>query len=104
MTNNKRLIILVLLISASLPFIASQTASSPPSAAFVAPECLISGCSHEICLSKSAPPIASTCQYSPHYECLISQNAKCEIQQSGYCNWTLDENLAKCLEHYNATL
>lgn len=58
----------------------------------VAP-CHVSGCSKEICSERENVP--STCEFRPQYACY--QNARCEPQANGACNWTLTAELNNCL-------
>jgi eight-cysteine-cluster-containing protein len=61
-------------------------------------ECVISGCSGEICSDEG---VLTTCLYLPHYECY--KEAVCERQPDGQCGWTTTETLKQCLEDKRAT-
>jgi hypothetical protein len=63
------------------------------------PECVIAGCSNELCIeSAEAPYVVTTCMYHESYACypIYSQ---CERQDTGLCGWTVKPELAACLEN-----
>lgn len=55
-------------------------------------ECMITGCSGQICFEEE---IITTCEYKQEYACY--KNAQCERQKNGECDWTLTEELQICL-------
>jgi hypothetical protein len=55
--------------------------------------CVIGGCNREICAEEE---MSSICIYNERFECY--KNAVCEVQDNGKCGWTMDEELAGCLE------
>ena len=55
-------------------------------------DCIISGCSSEICGEES---LVSACEEKPEYACY--KNAVCERQTDGKCGWTKTEELKECL-------
>lgn len=55
-------------------------------------DCVISGCSSQICSDQDVP---TTCEFLPEYACY--KNAVCERQPSGKCDWTKTEELKECL-------
>ncbi len=57
-----------------------------------APVCYVTGCNGEICSNEKA--VASTCFYRQEYVCY--QNAKCEKQKNGQCDWTQTKELKTC--------
>lgn len=56
-------------------------------------ECIISGCSGEICFEES---MVSPCIYKPEYDCY--KDAVCKKQEDNKCGWTQTEELSKCFE------
>jgi hypothetical protein len=58
------------------------------------PACRIAGCSGELCIEPGAPGV-STCEWRPEYACY--QQASCELQENGACDWTLTPELSACL-------
>lgn len=61
--------------------------------------CQIGGCNNEICTGLNLGRISSNCTYKPYYSCY--QNAQCQVQRSGKCDWTQDYYFNHCL--VNAT-
>lgn len=56
-------------------------------------DCVISGCSGEICAEEER---FSTCVFKPEYSCY--KEAICERQAGGQCGWTQTEALKKCID------
>ncbi len=61
--------------------------------------CRATGCSGHIC---SDQDVITTCEWRPEYACY--QNARCEIQETGQCGWTMDDTLRQCLADVNQEL
>jgi len=59
--------------------------------------CVRAGCSDHLCVEEGVD-IASTCEWSPVYECY--QQATCERQPNGQCGFTPTRELVECLEHF----
>ena len=55
--------------------------------------CVRAGCSDHLCVEEGVD-IASTCEWSPVYECY--QQATCERQQNGQCGFTPTHELVEC--------
>ncbi len=58
-------------------------------------ECVIGGCSSQLCVDTSLGDIMSTCEYREEYACY--QSATCERQSNGQCGWTETKELNECL-------
>ena len=58
-------------------------------------ECVVTGCSNQICASEE---VVTTCDYKEIYSCY--ENATCEAQEDGRCGWTVDKALIECLQKY----
>ncbi len=58
-------------------------------------ECIVGGCSSELCTDKAAGPVASDCIYRPEFACY--KNATCAAQAGGHCGWTMTPELTQCL-------
>ncbi len=61
-----------------------------------ADDCVVGGCSGQLCNEASLGPIASTCEWTAAYACY--QGATCERQADGACGWTHDATLDACLD------
>ncbi len=59
-------------------------------------KCYVGGCSSQVC--SGDPDVVTNCMYSEEYACY--QTAKCEVQLSGECGWTKDEELKSCLSKF----
>lgn len=57
--------------------------------------CKVGGCSSQLCLNADAEEMMTTCEYREEYACY--QKTKCEVQASGECGWTENEELIQCL-------
>lgn len=61
------------------------------------PECVVAGCSNELCVeSVEAPYVVTTCLYQESFACLAAFS-RCERQPNGRCEWTPGEELNACL-------
>jgi hypothetical protein len=58
-------------------------------------ECMIAGCSNELCVESSQSDVATTCEWKPEYACF--QGATCERQVTGKCDWTQTPEVEACL-------
>jgi hypothetical protein len=58
-------------------------------------QCMIGGCSGEIC---SDEPTMSMCMYDPKFACY--KGATCAVQGDGNCGWTMSEELKICLDQH----
>lgn len=56
------------------------------------PNCMVTGCSNEIC---AAEPVFSSCVWKDEYACYAS--ATCEKQADGVCGWTETAELDACV-------
>ncbi|MBI2445635.1 eight-cysteine-cluster domain-containing protein [Candidatus Micrarchaeota archaeon] len=71
----------------------SPTPTASPSASIAALECqtdtdcVVSGCSGQICQAKSKPPAVTTCEYRDDYVCYKPGGCLC---QAGTCAWSAD--------------
>ncbi|HWH07316.1 MAG TPA: hypothetical protein VNU47_02210 [Candidatus Paceibacterota bacterium] len=68
-------------------------------AAPVAKTCYVGGCSSELCSDR--PDIVSNCLYKPEFACY--RTARCEVQASGECGWTMTDALRMCLRGTSET-
>lgn len=59
-------------------------------------DCVVGGCSGQICSESDADGLISTCEYKEEYACY--RTAKCERQANGVCGWTETGELLECLE------
>lgn len=60
-------------------------------------ECVVGGCSGQLCVSKDeAEGLVTTCEWTEAYACY--KTATCELQASGKCGWTQTPELTSCLE------
>lgn len=60
-------------------------------------QCEVSGCNQEICSEKGKKMI-SPCVILPQHECL--RKTQCEVQSSGKCGWTQNEEYRNCLKRF----
>ena len=60
-------------------------------------DCVVGGCSSELCTDKADGPAASDCIYRPEYACYAS--ASCARQADGSCGWTMTPELTQCLQN-----
>lgn len=93
MFSTKFLLSAVLL--AATPFIPNcEEPETPTPAATPIPvdECIVTGCSGQICASEDMP---TTCEWTCEYGCY--QYAECEVQVEGACGWTGNDEFDACL-------
>lgn len=57
-------------------------------------ECVVSGCSEQICAEEE---MTTTCEFFPEYACYRS--AECARQIDGRCGWTQTAQLNRCLDN-----
>lgn len=62
----------------------------------ISSQCVVAGCSGQLCVAKENADIITTCEYRPEYACY--KQAKCEPQSSGQCGWTETPTLRACLQ------
>jgi hypothetical protein len=58
--------------------------------------CIKGGCSGQLCVDASKPPIATTCEWREEYACY--QTAICELQPDGSCGFRKTPELVACLQ------
>jgi eight-cysteine-cluster-containing protein len=58
-------------------------------------QCMIGGCSGQLCVSADIEPPITTCEFRPEYACY--ESADCTAQADGHCGWTLTPELMECL-------
>lgn len=58
-------------------------------------DCVVGGCSGQLCVDPLSEPGISTCEWRPEYACYA--NATCERQVDGQCGWTQTAELQACL-------
>lgn len=63
----------------------------------VASECVVGGCSGQVCSDAADGPAITTCEWRPEYACY--RTATCERQDTGRCGWTMDTELSECLDN-----
>jgi|SRR3989344_378366 len=56
------------------------------------PECMITGCSGQICAEEE---VVTTCEFLPEYTCY--KDARCERRPNGQCGWSESDELLSCL-------
>ena len=56
-------------------------------------ECVVSGCSGQICAPE---PMVSTCEWTCEYGCYAL--ADCETQAAGICGWTPNPEFDACMK------
>ncbi len=75
-----------------------DTPITPPAPPLISDkECVIGGCSNQICSDASAGDVITTCEFRDIYACY--QSAKCERQTTGKCGWTETPSLISCLKN-----
>ncbi|KAJ3088118.1 hypothetical protein HK102_009560 [Quaeritorhiza haematococci] len=89
------LLLLAATISTSSAVLAQQVPGQPPL-------CAPGGCSGTVCISVDDPSFGAptTCEWSDWYNCFQSSSssgAKCEVQPSGKCGWTVNDPFRQCL-------
>ena len=58
-------------------------------------DCIVGGCSSQLCVDASLGDVASTCEWLEEYACYRS--AICERQANGTCGWTVTQELERCI-------
>lgn len=59
-------------------------------------DCIVGGCSGELCVDKKGGDIASPCIWSEAFACV--KYSTCARQQDGKCGWTETKEYQSCLE------
>jgi len=67
-------------------------AASPPATR----ECVVGGCSNQLCTDAARGPLVSTCEWREEYACYRA--ATCTQQSNGQCGWTMTPELMQCLQ------
>lgn len=57
--------------------------------------CVVAGCSSQLCLEESEKDTITTCEWKEEYACF--KTAECKRQDDGKCGWTPTEKLVSCL-------
>lgn len=60
-----------------------------------AAECVVAGCSGQLCIDPATDPGITTCEWRDEYACY--REATCARQDTGRCGWTLTPELEACL-------
>ncbi len=58
-------------------------------------ECVVGGCSSQLCVDASQGDMATTCEYREQYACF--KTAECKRQTGGQCGWTDTPELKACI-------
>ncbi|MBT7902278.1 eight-cysteine-cluster domain-containing protein [Candidatus Woesearchaeota archaeon] len=58
-------------------------------------DCIVGGCSGQICQSKNLPPEFTTCEVKPEYACYSQIKCGCD---AGFCNWDKTKEFNLCYE------
>ena len=60
-------------------------------------KCIVAGCSGELCIDKTDNNVSgvSMCIWTNQYACY--KTAKCELQSTGKCGWTVTSELNACI-------
>ena len=72
--------------------------SPSPTIQVTSTECVIGGCSGELCVKKGED-VASICIWKEEFACF--KNATCEVQSNGECGWTQTPELKQCIQDSN---
>ena len=59
-------------------------------------QCIIAGCSGELCVASTNPNLTSTCDWKPEYSC-FNRHGLCELQGNNECGWTNTPELLGCI-------
>ena len=62
----------------------------------VTKDCVVGGCSNQLCTDAASGPIISTCEWREEYGCYRA--ATCAKQSNGQCGWTQTPELMQCLQ------
>lgn len=65
-------------------------------------ECVVGGCSGELCVESGKGPMESICIWKEEFACY--NGAQCERQSNGNCGWTVTTELKKCLDNGGGTV
>lgn len=57
--------------------------------------CVVGGCSSQVCVDGTIADVVTTCEYREVYACY--QTATCERQSTGQCGWTETAELTACI-------
>ncbi len=60
-------------------------------------DCIIGGCSGQVCSPKSDGPIVTTCEWKEEYACYKLTTCSCI---NGKCQWKETEEFNRCLKKY----
>lgn len=99
MTTSSRIyyipaLLVTLLIGCEVPVQPGVDAGAD--SAVIAPaQCVVGGCSGQLCVSADIEPPITNCLFLPEYACYDS--ADCTVQADGNCGWTLTPELMECL-------
>ena len=58
-------------------------------------QCIKAGCSGQMCVGEGEEVVATTCEWKDVYGCY--KLAKCELQDSGLCGFTANQDFNACL-------
>jgi eight-cysteine-cluster-containing protein len=75
-----------------LPFVSTLSPQNKPT---TTADCVIGGCSSQLCLDVLENDMVTTCEWREHYACY--RTAVCEPQINGHCGWTKDKEFTQCL-------
>jgi hypothetical protein len=87
----KALTITILLTSAAASFAAAERH-------IILDDCVVSGCSNELCTDGKARLVASACIARPENACYQTYG-ECKRQPNHQCGWTPSLALATCIAH-----
>jgi eight-cysteine-cluster-containing protein len=79
---------------------AGQSGSAPEDDAGVidrpmSKDCVVGGCSNQLCTDAANGPVISTCEWREEYGCY--RDATCARQSNGQCGWTQTPELMQCV-------
>lgn len=90
--------IALLLVTLSLAPMAFAMGDKPDTAQYAGKgNCIVGGCSGQLCTDAAQGPLMSTCEWREAYAC-YSTHGRCERQPSGECGWTPSAALSACLD------
>ena len=61
-------------------------------------DCIVAGCSGQICQPSSEPPLATTCEWREEYACYGAPTSTCQCND-GVCGWSPTQALQQCLNN-----
>lgn len=89
--------IALLLVTLSLAPMAFAMGDKPDTAQYADKgNCIVGGCSGQLCTDASQGPMMSTCEWREEYGC-YGKYSQCQRQPSGDCGWTPNPALKECL-------